>query len=66
VGTTSLTLNFDFFGEENQVRATGYLVIVCKRRSEASGMPWPKEFLDRLERYRMSPDEARAGRGTAA
>lgn len=66
VGTTSMTLNFDFFGEGNQLRATGHLVLVCQPHGSARAGPWPPWFLERVDRYRMSPDEARASRGVAA
>lgn len=63
VGTTSLTLNFDFFGDHGLVRATGHLVVVCLPKGQAKAAPWPADFLARLEPYRMSVDEARAARG---
>lgn len=66
VGTTSLTLNFDFFGEGGVVRATGHLVLVCLPKGQSKSAPWPADFIARLEPYRMSVDEARAARGAAA
>lgn len=63
VGGTSLTLNFDFFGEHGELRAAGHLVLVCVPRGAKSAAPWPPEFITRLERYRMTQDEARAARG---
>lgn len=66
VGRTSMTLNFDFFGEGGRLRAAGYLVLVCQARGAARGRPWPEDFLQRLERYRMTLDDARAARGAAA
>lgn len=66
VGTTSLTLNFDFFGEGGMVRATGHLVVVCLPKGQARAAPWPADFIARLEPYRMSVEEARAARGATA
>jgi acyl-CoA thioester hydrolase len=66
VGTTSLTLNFDFFGEQGQVRATSHLVLVCLPKGQARAAPWPAAFIARLEPYRMSVDEARGARKATA
>lgn len=60
VGTTSLTLNFDFFGIEDKLRATGYLVLVCVESGAAVARPWSTEFITLLDRYRLSAEEARA------
>lgn len=62
VGTTSLTLNFDFYGAAGVVRATGHLVLVCVPKGTRRGAPWPREFVDRLEPFRLTTEEARAGR----
>lgn len=59
VGTTSLTLNFDFHGEEGQLRAAGHLVLVCVERTHTKSRPWDPAFIALLEPYRMSEDEAR-------
>jgi len=59
VGTTSMTMNFDIYGDAGVVRAAGYLVLVCV---DAGGMikrPWPPELLGLIEPFRMSTAEAR-------
>lgn len=66
VGTTSMTLNFDFFGEGNRLRAAGYLVLVCLPHGSAKAGAWPAAFLEKVDRYRLPQDEARASRGAAA
>jgi YbgC/YbaW family acyl-CoA thioester hydrolase len=63
VGTTSLTLHFDFVGEGNRLRAAGYLVLVCATPGHTASRPWPADFVDLLARYRMSVEEARAATG---
>jgi YbgC/YbaW family acyl-CoA thioester hydrolase len=62
IGTTSLRLEFDIYGEGGALRSTGYLVVVCVDAStpEIAKRPWPAELLRLLERYRMDPGEARA------
>ena len=66
VGATSLTLNFDFFGEEGMMRAAGHLVVVCLPKGQSRAGPWPADFIARLEPFRMSVEEARAARGAVA
>jgi YbgC/YbaW family acyl-CoA thioester hydrolase len=66
VGTTSLTLNFDFFGEGGIVRATSHLVLVCLPKGQSRAAPWPADFLARLEPYCMTVEEARAAREAVA
>jgi acyl-CoA thioester hydrolase len=65
VGTTSLTLSFDFYGEGGVVRAVGYLVLVCVARKAMTSKPWPAEFLHAIDRYRLDQAEARRGRESA-
>lgn len=62
VGATSLTLNFDFFGEGDRLRAAGYLVLVCVPAGASKARAWAPDFIALLERYRMTTDEARAMR----
>ena len=66
VGRTSMTMNFDFFGERGELRAVGHLVLVCAARGVMRARPWPEDFLQRLERYRMTQDDARAAREAVA
>lgn len=63
VGTTSMTMNFDFHGDGGVLRAMGYLVLVCVDAGgggEMSKRPWPPELLEYVEPYRMSTEQARA------
>lgn len=62
VGTTSLTLNFDVYGEGGVLRSSGYLVLVCVSAAPdgTRKRPWPPEFLDLVARYRVTVEEARA------
>ena len=54
VGTTSLTMNFDFFGAGGAVRAVGHLVIVCvDLQGGRRKRPWPPELLERIAPYRV-------------
>jgi YbgC/YbaW family acyl-CoA thioester hydrolase len=59
VGSASLTLNFDFFGERDVLRAAGYLVLVCVVPGAGKASPWPAEFIELLSPYRMDQDRAR-------
>ncbi len=61
VGTTSLTLNFDIYGEGGVLRSTGYLVLVCVAANvrQITKRPWPEEFIRLLEPYRMSAEAAK-------
>jgi acyl-CoA thioester hydrolase len=63
VGTTSLTLNFDIYGEGAVLRSTGYLVLVCVDVNvrQITKRPWPEEFIRLIEPYRMSVETARNG-----
>ena len=60
VGSTSMRMNFDIYGDEAAMRAMGYLVLVCV---DADGgmnkRPWPTELLELVAPHRMSADEAR-------
>ena len=60
VGTTSLTLNFDIYGDGGVLRSTGYLVLVCVAAHvpKITKTPWPEEFIRLLEPYRLSVDRA--------
>lgn len=62
VGTTSLTLSFDFYGDGGAVRAAGYLVLVCVTRKQMRPQPWPAPFLSHIDPYCLSVDEARSER----
>lgn len=54
VGTTSLKMNFDFYGAGGVARAVGYLVIVCvDLHSGRQKRAWPPELLQLMEPYRM-------------
>lgn len=60
VGTTSLTMNFDFYGTGGVIRAVGYLVIVCVDLDNARRKrPWPAELLERIAPYRVEATDAR-------
>jgi acyl-CoA thioester hydrolase len=65
VGTTSLTLNFDFYGDGGLLRATGYLVLVCVVSGVMKSRPWPEDFLAIIAPHRVTVDEARRGREAA-
>jgi acyl-CoA thioester hydrolase len=60
VGTTSLTLNFDFYADDGTPRATGYLVLVCVDKATLTKRPLPPDVINRLAPYRLTSDEARA------
>ena len=60
LGTTSMTMQFDFHGAGGVMRATGYLVMVCVDADAAMRKrPWPPELRALLEPWVMTPDEAR-------
>lgn len=63
VGKTSLTLNFDFYGDGGTLRATGYLVLVCVMPAVMQSRPWPNDFLEIIAPYRVPVEDARRGRG---
>jgi acyl-CoA thioester hydrolase len=66
VGTTSLTIAFDFVGDGGRRRASGSLVLVCATAGHTASRPWPPEFLALLAPYRLSADDARTAlTGTA-
>jgi 4-hydroxybenzoyl-CoA thioesterase len=61
-GRTSLTMQFDVSGDEGQLRADGYLVIVCVSiDGSMQTRPWPEELLALLQPFVMTADEARSG-----
>ncbi|MFN8571538.1 MAG: acyl-CoA thioesterase [Gemmatimonadaceae bacterium] len=61
VGTTSMTMNFDFHGDGGRLRATGYLVLVCVDAGEGMHKrPWPPALRSAVAPYCMSSDEARS------
>jgi YbgC/YbaW family acyl-CoA thioester hydrolase len=64
VGTTSLTLNFDIYGDAGVMRMHGLLVLVCTALApdDMRKRPWPEDFIALLEPYRMTVDEARRAR----
>jgi len=63
VGTTSMTLNFDIYGEGGALRSLGYLVLVCVETgggaTQITKRAWPEEFIRLLGDYQMSVEEAR-------
>lgn len=60
VGTTSLTIAYEFIGEGGRRRALGSLVLVCATANHAGSKPWPPEFIELLAPYRMTEAEAHA------
>jgi YbgC/YbaW family acyl-CoA thioester hydrolase len=62
VGTTSLVLNFDIYGDDAVLRCAGHLVLVCVTAGapEITKRPWPEDFLRLLEPYRLTTEDARA------
>ncbi len=68
VGTTSLTLHFDWYGGPNvgTIRAAGFLVLVCVQSGTMRSRPWPPEFLSLISPRRLSVEEARAWREASA
>lgn len=71
VGETSLRMNFDAYGDGGLLRMAGYLVLVCvfdgpDRGDAIRRMAWPPAFLEALEPYRLTVDEARAARAAGA
>jgi YbgC/YbaW family acyl-CoA thioester hydrolase len=64
VGTTSMTINFDIYGEGGIMRMFGHLVVVCTSIAahNMAKRPWPNELLELLEPYRMTVEEARRDR----
>jgi YbgC/YbaW family acyl-CoA thioester hydrolase len=60
VGTTSMKLNFDFYGLGGVARAVGSLVIVCvDLRSARVKRPWPPEILQLIAPYRIDAEGTR-------
>lgn len=61
VGETSMTMNFDVYGERGVLRSTGHFVLVCVSAGSEpiASRPWPPEFLELLAPYRVSVDQAR-------
>lgn len=60
VGTTSMTMNFDVYGDRGAMRASGYLVLVCVSSDGAMvKRSWPEELLRLVQPFVMSPEEAR-------
>ena len=60
IGTTSMTMNFDVYGDGGVMRAAAYLVLVCvDAGGQTRKRPWPDELRALVEPYLMSPDEAR-------
>ncbi|MEO7963073.1 MAG: thioesterase family protein [Gemmatimonadaceae bacterium] len=64
VGTTSMTLNFDIYGEGGVMRMFGHLIVVCASIAShnMTKRPWPTELLRMIDPYRMSVEEGRQGR----
>ena len=48
VGRTSLTLNFDMFGDDGTPRAKGYLVLVSVDIASLEKRPLPPDLIERL------------------
>jgi YbgC/YbaW family acyl-CoA thioester hydrolase len=62
VGDSSLTINFDVMSADSRaLHATAHQVLVCVRRSDLSKQTLPRELVDALEPFRMTPDDARRG-----
>jgi YbgC/YbaW family acyl-CoA thioester hydrolase len=55
VGTTSLRMSFDVYGEGGALRSSGYLVLVCVDAASVPPRkrPWPRDFLALLEPFVM-------------
>ncbi len=63
VGTTSMKMNFDFYGPGGVQRAVGYLVIVCvDTKGGRKKRPWPPALLELIKPYIMGTDHTRASR----
>ena len=67
VGTTSLRINFDAYGDGGLLRMEGYLVLVCvydgaDRGDTIRALPLPEAFVSALAPFRLSIAEARASR----
>ena len=62
IGTTSLRLAFDVYGEGGALRSTGYLVLVCvdAELPVITKRPWPPAFLELLAPHTLTVDAARA------
>ena len=60
VGRTSLTLNFELFGDEEVARAVGYLVLVCVDVKSLEKRPLPAELVEKLQPYTVSSGAAEA------
>ena len=54
LGTTSLTLNFELFGDGGVARAVGYLVLVCVDVKSLRKQPLPRELIEKLRPYTVS------------
>ena len=54
VGTTSMKMNFDFYGDGGALRAAGHLVLVCvDLHSDRRTRPWPPELIGRIAPFRI-------------
>lgn len=63
-GTTSMTMNFDVYGDGGVLRAAGYLVLVCVHADATmTKRPWPPELMALVTPYRMTQEEARGQEG---
>lgn len=64
VGTTSMRIDFDIYGEGGVMRMFGHLIIVCTSIAahNMAKRPWPNEFLSIIEPYCMTVEEGRSGR----
>lgn len=62
VGTTSMTMNFDIYGDEGVMRMYGLLVLVCVSPEGMRKEPWPVELLSIIDKHRLTVAEARHGR----
>ncbi len=60
IGRTSVTINFDLLRDDRKTMVAAiHLVLVCVSLT-LEKIPLPPEFRTLVERYRMSPEEARA------
>jgi acyl-CoA thioester hydrolase len=59
IGTTSMKLSFDIYGDEGAMRMNGYLILVAVSPEDMRKQSWPPELLALLAPFHLSEDEAR-------
>jgi acyl-CoA thioesterase FadM len=62
IGTTSMKLSFDIYGDDGAMRMNGHLVLVAVTPGEMRKRPWPEDLLELLAPFRLSESEARRHR----